>query len=57
MKHRYPDNMLAKRFNVPNPYPGATFSGCPHLQKVHKPATLVDLGLPNTVGELVMRYY
>ncbi|CAB3403369.1 unnamed protein product [Caenorhabditis bovis] len=58
----YPDPLLVKRFNVPNPYPGAEMVGVPHLQKttIRKEMTAADLGLPsvglpNTANELQMR--
>ncbi|RCN50098.1 hypothetical protein ANCCAN_03703 [Ancylostoma caninum] len=51
----YPDNVLAKRFNIPNPYPGAGIVGVPHLQKSTKKETLLNLGLPQTASELAHR--
>uniref|UniRef100_A0A1I7XRY8 G-patch domain-containing protein n=1 Tax=Heterorhabditis bacteriophora TaxID=37862 RepID=A0A1I7XRY8_HETBA len=51
----YPDNLLAKRFNVPNPYPDAGIVGVPQLQKVNRKETILNLGLPNTANELLFR--
>ncbi|VDK55861.1 unnamed protein product, partial [Cylicostephanus goldi] len=51
----YPDNVLAKRFNIPNPYPGAGMVGVPHLQKSTKKETLLNLGLPQTASEIAHR--
>ncbi|VDM69173.1 unnamed protein product, partial [Strongylus vulgaris] len=49
------DNVLAKRFNIPNPFPGAGIVGVPHLQKSAKKETLLNLGLPQTASELAHR--
>ncbi|WKY01304.1 hypothetical protein Q1695_015362 [Nippostrongylus brasiliensis] len=51
----YPHNSLAKRFNIPNPYPGAEIVGVPHMQKTSKKETLLNLGLPQTANELAHR--
>ncbi|CAI2349241.1 unnamed protein product [Caenorhabditis sp. 36 PRJEB53466] len=58
----YPDSLLAKRFNVPHPYPGAEMTGVPALQKnnFRKKETLADIGgvsigMPNTANEIQMR--
>uniref|UniRef100_A0A7I4YHP2 G-patch domain-containing protein n=1 Tax=Haemonchus contortus TaxID=6289 RepID=A0A7I4YHP2_HAECO len=51
----YPHNSLAKRFNIPNPYPGAEIVGVPHLQKSTKKETLLNLGLPQTANDLAQR--
>ncbi|KAK6043769.1 hypothetical protein COOONC_18726 [Cooperia oncophora] len=52
---RYPHNSLAKRFNIPNPYPGAEIVGVPHLQRTSKKETLLNLGLPQTANDLAQR--
>ncbi|PIO53246.1 hypothetical protein TELCIR_25426, partial [Teladorsagia circumcincta] len=49
---RYPHNSLAKRFNIPNPFPGAEIVGVPHLQRTTKKETLLNLGLPQTANDL-----
>lgn len=51
----YPHNSLAKRFNIPNPYPGAEIVGVPHLQKTLRKETLLNLGLPQTANEMANR--
>ncbi|KAK6056682.1 hypothetical protein COOONC_05808 [Cooperia oncophora] len=51
----YPHNSLAKRFNIPNPYPGAEIVGVPHLQRTSKKETLLNLGLPQTANDLAQR--
>ncbi|VDN31547.1 unnamed protein product [Gongylonema pulchrum] len=40
----HPAKQLAKRFNVPDPYPSSTLLGVPHLQKATKTETLANLG-------------
>ncbi|VDO75855.1 unnamed protein product, partial [Heligmosomoides polygyrus] len=52
----YPHNSLAKRFNIPNPYPGAEIVGVPHLQKTLRKETLLNLGLPQTANEMANRW-
>ncbi|PIC37852.1 hypothetical protein B9Z55_010053 [Caenorhabditis nigoni] len=59
----YPDALLAKRFNVPHPFPGCDMVGVPALQKTNwrQKDTLADIGfstsvgLPNTANEIEMR--
>ncbi|KAJ1366427.1 hypothetical protein KIN20_027087 [Parelaphostrongylus tenuis] len=51
----YPHNVLAKRFNIPNPFPDGGIVGVPHLQKSTKKETLLNLGLPQTANELSHR--
>ncbi|PAV58380.1 hypothetical protein WR25_23924 [Diploscapter pachys] len=53
----YPDSVLAKRFNVPNPYPAGGLVGCPALQKSTKKEDIVNLGLPNTAIEMATRHH
>ncbi|OZC11650.1 hypothetical protein X798_01513 [Onchocerca flexuosa] len=40
----HPAKQLAKRFNVPDPYPSSSLLGVPHLQKTIKSETLANLG-------------
>ncbi|VDK62105.1 unnamed protein product [Onchocerca ochengi] len=40
----HPAKQLAKRFNVPDPYPSSSLLGVPHLQKTIKTETLANLG-------------
>ncbi|KJH50962.1 hypothetical protein DICVIV_02820 [Dictyocaulus viviparus] len=51
----YPHNVLAKRFNIPNPFPNSDIVGVPHLQKNTKKETLLNLGLPQTATDLAHR--
>ncbi|VDK27344.1 unnamed protein product [Anisakis simplex] len=49
----HPAKQLAKRFNVPDPYPSSNIVGVPCLQKTTKTETLWNLG--GTAQELQYR--
>ncbi|KAM3723706.1 G patch domain-containing protein [Dirofilaria immitis] len=51
----HPAKQLAKRFNIPDPYPSSSLLGTPHLQKTIKTETLANLGAHILTFELTAR--